>query len=39
VYNKEGVAIGSLKAMIHHPGLQIVKNIWLMCSSQPLLQQ
>jgi hypothetical protein len=27
VYNKEGVAIGSLKAMIHHPGLQIVKNI------------
>lgn len=39
VFNKEGVAIGTLKAMIHHPGLLIVKNISLMCSSQPVLQQ
>jgi hypothetical protein len=38
VYNKGGVAVGTLKAMIHHPGLLIVKNISLVCCCQPLLQ-
>lgn len=38
VYNKEGVAMGTLKAMIRHSGLIIVKNVSLVCCLQPLLQ-
>jgi hypothetical protein len=39
VYNKYGFAMGTLKAMIHHPGLLTMKNISLVCFSQPWLQR
>jgi hypothetical protein len=39
VYSKEGIAMGTLKAMIHHPGLLTMKNHSVVCSCQPLLQR
>jgi hypothetical protein len=39
VYNKEGIAMGTLKAMIRHPGLLTMKKILLVFSYQPLLQR
>jgi hypothetical protein len=33
VYNKEGIAMGTLKAMIHHPGLLTMKILVCFCPS------
>jgi hypothetical protein len=39
VNNKKGIAMGTLKAMIHHPGLLNMKNRSVVCYYQPLLQR
>lgn len=40
VYSKEGIDMGTLKAMIHHPGLLTMKNHHsVVCFCPPLLQR